>query len=808
MTHAAHKIYRFADFTLEVSERRLSQRGQEIYLRPKTFETLLYLVERHGHLVNKNDMLDNLWPDVTVTESALTRCIKELRRALADDAQEPRYLKTIPRLGFKFIAEVDEGAPAPQPESSESEAGPVAPAESASAPIAELLLPKPSLKRQTVIGVLALAVLATLALIWNVVRREKPTLAFAERDWVLVGDFDNRTGEAVFGAALKTALERELSLSTYVNAAPLGRVFDTLKLMKQSPDTKLTEAIGQEVCRRDGGIRALLSGSIHEIGGVYEISVKLIDPASGITLTSLSEEATARAAVLPAIRRLSRQVRERLGESIASISRLERQLERVTTVSLESLESYSKGLGFVQRFDWERARIFTEQAVQRDPDFAMGYLGLGWANAWLGRAEESRKYFDRAAQLIEGVTDREKYFILGSYAYVLGDLRRAIEHYEFLAQLYPDDYWGHENLSMAYLWSGDRRRWEEHKRACLRIRPHYAINHWDLGLFALFTEGDVERAHRELSRALELNPDLPFALAHMSQALRDWMGGELASGEEKMATFLATKMREMIPEANIRGRWTPARFYLFTGKFAAAVKELEASLAAARQQLNRNLTHWCQLELGLTHWELGDNAAFAQLLKSVAAESVGLARVEALGWQGISLPRAGRASQARRLRDELQQETRELPVNITQPRIEGELDRAKRAFSLQIEGEIALSAGDLARAITHFKQVIDLVPPSQIPALTALDPRLYLVAHQSLARAYEQRQEWDAAILAYQTILDHKVLTITVPAASPIWVKALRSISETHAKKGEVGKATTYREQFLRLWPEARNASQ
>jgi len=102
------RIYRFADFTLDVCEHRLSRGDQEIYLRPKTFETLLYLVERHGHLVEKNDLLDKLWADAIVTESALTHCIEEVRKALEDDAHHPHYIKTIPRVGFKFIADVEE----------------------------------------------------------------------------------------------------------------------------------------------------------------------------------------------------------------------------------------------------------------------------------------------------------------------------------------------------------------------------------------------------------------------------------------------------------------------------------------------------------------------------------------------------------------------------------------------------------------------------------------------------------------------------------------------------------------------------
>lgn len=100
------KIFRFADFTLDVSEHRLVCGEQEIYLRPKTFETLRYLVERHGHLVGKDELMNQVWADTIVTETAITHCIEEVRKALGDDAHNPRYLKTIPRMGYKFIAPV------------------------------------------------------------------------------------------------------------------------------------------------------------------------------------------------------------------------------------------------------------------------------------------------------------------------------------------------------------------------------------------------------------------------------------------------------------------------------------------------------------------------------------------------------------------------------------------------------------------------------------------------------------------------------------------------------------------------------
>src|ERR1043165_3161540 len=111
MVSEVNRIYRFAEFTLNTGEQTLLRGADEIYLQPKTFETLVYLVERHGHLVKKNELLDALWAETYVTENALTRCIKEVREALQDDAHQPCFIKTVPRIGYKFIANVEDVRP-------------------------------------------------------------------------------------------------------------------------------------------------------------------------------------------------------------------------------------------------------------------------------------------------------------------------------------------------------------------------------------------------------------------------------------------------------------------------------------------------------------------------------------------------------------------------------------------------------------------------------------------------------------------------------------------------------------------------
>ena len=105
------RTYQFGDFTLETHNYCLRKNHQQLHLRPKAFETLMYLVERSGQLVQKEELLDNLWPDTIVTENTLSQNIDAVRKVLEDNAHQPSFIQTVPRLGFKFIAEVNELAP-------------------------------------------------------------------------------------------------------------------------------------------------------------------------------------------------------------------------------------------------------------------------------------------------------------------------------------------------------------------------------------------------------------------------------------------------------------------------------------------------------------------------------------------------------------------------------------------------------------------------------------------------------------------------------------------------------------------------
>src|SRR5262249_41410389 len=239
---------------------------------------------------------------------------------------------------------------------------------------------------------------------------------------------------------LEYALERELSNSQFVNVVPRERTDDVLRLMRMPLGTKIDPGLGREICLRDGGIRALLTGRVEKLGTTYVLSVQLVDAASGVTAASMSEEDPADSQMAAAVRQLSDHVREPLGEKRALVQQSEKRMEKVTTPSLHALHLYTQA-DQMMRIDNNQAAAASvvKKTVAEDPGFASALLLLAYTYENTGDHEKARLEFQRAFDLADTTSDRERLFILGSYySEVAKDREKAAEAYEALLQLYPD----------------------------------------------------------------------------------------------------------------------------------------------------------------------------------------------------------------------------------------------------------------------------------------------------------------------------------------------------------------------------------
>ncbi|UCF37763.1 MAG: hypothetical protein JSU96_02540, partial [Acidobacteriota bacterium] len=229
---------------------------------------------------------------------------------------------------------------------------------------------------------LVIGVLAILVLVWwglDSAFDVSGILAFRERDWVLITQFDNRTGDPLLDGTLEYALQRELIESPFVNVVPPPRIEDALRLMEKPVDSPVDLTLGREICLRDGAIRALLTGRVAKLESTYVLTVQLVDPTNGQSIASREEEALGEAELLPAMKHLSIWVRERLGEVLPQIPDLERELARATTSSLKALQLFSEADDLQRRGQSGVAGELLNAAIAEDPGFAAAYTWLGMA---------------------------------------------------------------------------------------------------------------------------------------------------------------------------------------------------------------------------------------------------------------------------------------------------------------------------------------------------------------------------------------------------------------------------------------------
>jgi tetratricopeptide (TPR) repeat protein len=265
----------------------------------------------------------------------------------------------------------------------------------------------------------------------------------------VLGDFDNKTGDSVFDDALKQALAVQLGQSPFLNILSDRKVEETLRLMGRSSTDRITRDVARELCIRTGS-KAIVLGSISNLGGQYVIGLNTVGCSSGDTLATEQEESATKENVLKALGTAASALRGQLGESLASVQKFDVPVE-ATTPSLEALKAYSMGITTGRTKGDAEAIPFMKRAIELDPNFAMAYVGLGVEYANMGQASLASENTKKAYDLRDRVSDRERYRISAFYyQYVTGEVEKATEAYELWAKTYPRDLVPHTNLGYIY----------------------------------------------------------------------------------------------------------------------------------------------------------------------------------------------------------------------------------------------------------------------------------------------------------------------------------------------------------------------
>ena len=333
-----------------------------------------------------------------------------------------------------------------------SSATPVSDSGRASAPPVPPSAPQPSKRNFAVAGILlAVAIAALGAWYWR--SHRVPTLT--DKDQLILADFTNQTGDAVFDSTLKEALAIQLEQSPFLLLVSDAELHNNLQYLGQPKDQKITPDLAQQIGQRLG-VKAYLAGTVASLGSSYVISINAVNCSTGDVFAREQVTAPDKTAVLQAVSTAATSLRARLGESLSSIQRLTTPWTNVTTSSLQAFHAFSLGEEEHRRGqDFPQAESFYQQSTKLDPTFAMGYARLGVVYSNQGSVTRGLEFLSKAYELRQRVTERERIYIESQYALQQYDLPKALDSYKLYVATYPRDAAAWNNLAVAYQMTGD-----------------------------------------------------------------------------------------------------------------------------------------------------------------------------------------------------------------------------------------------------------------------------------------------------------------------------------------------------------------
>ena len=421
-------------------------------------------------------------------------------------------------------------------------------------------------------------VLLTLAVIAGAFyMRKHQTVQLTDKDQLILADFTNQTGDAVFDSTLKEALAIQLEQSPLLQLVSDAELHSNLQYLGQAKDQRITPELAQQLGQRLG-VKAYLAGSIANLGTSYVIEINAVNVSTGEVFAREQETAPDKTAVLQAVSKAATAIRARLGESMASIQKLSTPYTNVTTASLQAFHAFSLGEDEHRvGHDFPQASSFYQQSIDLDPNFAMAYARLGVAFGNVNAVSKSVQFLRKAYDLRERVTERERMYIESQYALALFDMPKAIDSYKLFVSTYPRDPAAWNNLASAYATIGNL------EQAATNFEKTWEIAKWDNvaaenAAGALFGTDHLQDGERYLKEGYTQGGGEDAA--YNSVALTgDFLLGK--TDWEKRLQAVAGRPDSFIVES------VAGTIYLYMGRMhdADAVWEMAAKRAAA-QHLN------------------------------------------------------------------------------------------------------------------------------------------------------------------------------------------------------------------------------
>jgi tetratricopeptide (TPR) repeat protein/tRNA A-37 threonylcarbamoyl transferase component Bud32 len=592
------------------------------------------------------------------------------------------------------------------------------------------------------------------------------TIPFSERDWILITDFKNLTGDKIFDQSLNTALTVNIQQSKYVNVFPRSRVKETLQRMgKEAVDT-LDEELGNEVAQREG-IKALISCSINQVEDVYTLTAGIIDPNTQVTLMREASQANRKERVLDALDDLASKIRKDLGESLKDIQELNVSLPKATTSSLEALKNYAEGL---QAKSNKEAEALYLKAIELDPDFALAHARLGGYYSTFSRDPlKGKEHLEKALSLLDRLTEKEKLWIQALVPDYLGNRDNAIINYKVYLTKYPDDSDGWFRLGYSYMRFGHYEQSIDAFTKVLEINPKSSGAYINIATCYSFMNKNKQAVENYL-KAFDISPKTllvpninhEFGFTYVEM-------GEIQKARE---TF-----KKMISEEGgnkATGNRSLALLDMYQGKFSDAIDHLKESILL-NKSMNAHLSEMRdRLYLASAYQAKGMlDASHEEVYTAYKMREKTYLEPWWLHLIGKSFARQGTLDKVENLLEDISDRMNEESKN----------DRA----SLNIlKGEIELAKKNYGEAVELLGVAYNLRDDNYVL--------------ESLAYAYFKKGDMDKAIEKYEHLTSNPSLGWE---AQECWIQAHFQLGKIYEKKGETTKSLEYYRRFLDIWKDA-----
>lgn len=609
-------------------------------------------------------------------------------------------------------------------------------------------------KYLSALGLLA-AVIAAGAFLYS--KRER---GLSEKDAILLTDFVNTTADPVWDAALKKAVAVDLEQSPYLNVFPEGKARQTLRFMGRPPDDRINVETGREICQR-AGVKAMLTGTIGNLGSQYVLTVEALNAATGDVLARAEAQAPRREDVLNALHKADSDLRGKLGESLASVQQYNKMVSEATTPSLEALNAFTQGDTKHSAGNEIDAVADYQRAIQLDPNFATAYARLGTVYSNLGQtalAEENRQ---RAFELRDRTSEREKLYIMSHYYADSGQFDKGITALELYEQTYPRDPVPANNLSNIYNQLGQFENALDKARKAVELEPDSISGYNNLAV-AYLGLNRMDEAKATAAEGLKRSPQ--------NSSLHAILAG-IAWNQKDAAT-----MERELTATESSGA---------DGRLIAL--SMRASIAAAHGQYKQMRSFTQRLEESALRSNLDEDAAGAESERAVWEALVGFAP--------LAQQTATHAMQGRP------------PVHVALNAAICAALLRQDDQALKISSEVALERpfDTIAQFVTipEVKAIVALHHGQSKKAMDLLDGAMvYGRANMGLLYArgmtYLEAKQGAQAVQEFQRVLDIRSMSM-----DPITSLAKLGLARAYAVEGDKANSRTAYQDFLALWKDA-----